>query len=181
MAALRRLFPSLGSKAATFTARKPHNKALKAVAAGVCVTAAAGAAYYWRSVGGRGAPRSRVEPRLVHLALPSVSATDKVQWGICEGAGLWGQHSNSRLEFSFMLSSRSGANRQTTCVRLAQNLILRGNDSNDVSGAFRDLSVLKRKNHQNPAWSRDLMAAIAGAPADSLLFSCLLNWGKFDT
>lgn len=92
MAALRRLLHPLanGSRTGTFTAQKQQTsskatKALKVVAAGAGVTAAAGAAYYycWPSVGRGSGVRSHVEARLVHLALPSVSATDKVQWDIC--------------------------------------------------------------------------------------------------
>ncbi|XP_024139212.1 calcium uptake protein 3, mitochondrial isoform X2 [Oryzias melastigma] len=75
MAALRRLVPSLGSKARAFAARgappAAPAKALKVIVAGACVTAAAAAAYY-RS-GGEG----RVGERLPHLGLPSVSASDK--------------------------------------------------------------------------------------------------------
>lgn len=78
MAALRRLVPSLttGSR----TSSSPAATALKAVAVGAGVTAAASAAYYCcSSVGTRSRLRSHVEARLLHLALPSVSATDKVQ------------------------------------------------------------------------------------------------------
>lgn len=78
MAALRRLVPSLGSKARAFAARgappAAPAKALKVIVAGACVTAAAAAAYY-RS-GGEG----RVGERLPHLGLPSVSASDKVKF-----------------------------------------------------------------------------------------------------
>lgn len=81
MAALRRLTHLLCSKTATFTPRGQRSsstarKVLKVVAAGACVTAAAGAAYYGSSSG----LKSRVEARLRHLALPSVSASDKVKW-----------------------------------------------------------------------------------------------------
>ncbi len=87
MAALRRLMHSLvsGSKTGTFTAPTPRTpskatKVLKVIAAGACVTAAAGAAYYRCSFDGRRPGlKSHVEARLFHLALPSVSATDKVQ------------------------------------------------------------------------------------------------------
>ncbi|XP_044219761.1 calcium uptake protein 3, mitochondrial isoform X3 [Thunnus albacares] len=94
MAALRRLIPSFtnSSKTGTFAARKQtHSKATKAlrvIAAGACVTAAAGAAYYYcRSfVGRRSGLASHVEARLLHLALPSVSATDKARtYGLNDG------------------------------------------------------------------------------------------------
>uniref|UniRef100_A0A1A8A9I9 EF-hand domain family, member A2 n=1 Tax=Nothobranchius furzeri TaxID=105023 RepID=A0A1A8A9I9_NOTFU len=87
MAALRRFFLS-GSRsfaAGTPTPSSRATGALRAVAAGVCVSAAAGAAYYYyRSGGGsfvarRSGLKSHVEARLVHLVLPSVSATDKVR------------------------------------------------------------------------------------------------------
>lgn len=91
MAALRRLIVSFSSKAETFTARKPPQtpskatKAQKLIAAGASITA--GTAYYYyyyyyscRShVGRRPGLKSHVEVRLMHLALPSVSATDKVR------------------------------------------------------------------------------------------------------
>uniref|UniRef100_A0A3B5RBK4 Mitochondrial calcium uptake family member 3 n=1 Tax=Xiphophorus maculatus TaxID=8083 RepID=A0A3B5RBK4_XIPMA len=76
-AALRRLVAPLRNGA--LPQRTPSNgrRELKAVAAGACVAAAAGAAaLYCGSVVGVG-PRSRVEARLVHLALPTVSAADK--------------------------------------------------------------------------------------------------------
>lgn len=90
MAALRRFIPSFtnSSKTGTLTALKQQTtskatKALKVIAAGACVTAAAGAAYYGCSlVGRRSGLKSHVEARLLHLALPSVSATDKVQWRV---------------------------------------------------------------------------------------------------
>ncbi|XP_067454785.1 calcium uptake protein 3, mitochondrial isoform X3 [Thunnus thynnus] len=94
MAALRRLIPSFTNsfKTGTFAARKQtHSKATKAlrvIAAGACVTAAAGAAYYYcRSfVGRRSGLASHVEARLLHLALPSVSATDKGRtYGLNDG------------------------------------------------------------------------------------------------
>lgn len=91
MAALRRLIVSFSSKTETFTAQKPPQtpskatKAQKLIAAGASITA--GAAYYYyyyyyscRShVGRRPGLKSHVEARLMHLALPSVSATDKVR------------------------------------------------------------------------------------------------------
>ncbi|KAM4586223.1 calcium uptake protein 3, mitochondrial isoform 2-T2 [Fundulus diaphanus] len=86
-AALRRLVPSLaqGSKTGALAAgtrqQTPSNarKALKVVAAGAFAAAAAGAAaLYCGSVVGSG-PRSPIEARLVHLALPSVSAADKAR------------------------------------------------------------------------------------------------------
>ncbi|XP_023184264.1 calcium uptake protein 3, mitochondrial-like isoform X2 [Xiphophorus maculatus] len=78
-AALRRLVAPLRNGA--LPQRTPSNgrRELKAVAAGACVAAAAGAAaLYCGSVVGVG-PRSRVEARLVHLALPTVSAADKAK------------------------------------------------------------------------------------------------------
>ncbi|XP_032411101.1 calcium uptake protein 3, mitochondrial isoform X2 [Xiphophorus hellerii] len=78
-AALRRLVASLRNGA--LPQRTPSNgrRQLTAVAAGACVAAAAGAAaLYCGSVVGVG-PRSRVEARLVHLALPTVSAADKAK------------------------------------------------------------------------------------------------------
>uniref|UniRef100_A0A3Q2PNE7 Mitochondrial calcium uptake family member 3 n=1 Tax=Fundulus heteroclitus TaxID=8078 RepID=A0A3Q2PNE7_FUNHE len=86
-AALRRLVPSLahGSKTGALAAgtrqQTPSNarKALKVVAAGAFAAAAAGAAaLYCGSVVG-GGPRSPLEARLVHLALPSVSAADEAR------------------------------------------------------------------------------------------------------
>lgn len=77
-AALRRLVAPLRNGA--LPQRTPSNgrRQLTAAAAGACVAAAAGAAaLYCGSVVGVG-PRSRVEARLVHLALPTVSAADKV-------------------------------------------------------------------------------------------------------
>uniref|UniRef100_A0A1A8FH31 EF-hand domain family, member A2 n=1 Tax=Nothobranchius korthausae TaxID=1143690 RepID=A0A1A8FH31_9TELE len=87
MAALRRFFLSGSRTFAVGTPTPPSRPtgALRAVAAGVCVTAAAGAAYYYHCSGGgsfvarRSGLRSHVEARLVHLVLPSVSATDKVR------------------------------------------------------------------------------------------------------
>ncbi|XP_030002234.1 calcium uptake protein 3, mitochondrial isoform X2 [Sphaeramia orbicularis] len=84
MAALRRLIPSLTntSKTRTFSARKPATstvtKAVKVVAAGACVAAAAGALYYGCGRSGSG-PVNPVQARILHLALPSVSATDKAK------------------------------------------------------------------------------------------------------
>lgn len=77
-AALRRLGASLRNGALLQQTPSNGRRELKVVAAGACVAAAAGAAaLYCGSVVGVG-PRSRVEARLVHLALPTVSATDKV-------------------------------------------------------------------------------------------------------
>ncbi|XP_070692593.1 calcium uptake protein 3, mitochondrial isoform X1 [Pempheris klunzingeri] len=105
MAALRRLIASLtnSSKTGTFTARKQQTsskatKALKVIAAGVCVTA--GAAYYW-SVRTQSGLRSHVEARLCHLALPSVSATDKTRtYGLDEGDVFMSSHENRFRLFS---------------------------------------------------------------------------------
>uniref|UniRef100_A0A3B4UEG2 Mitochondrial calcium uptake family member 3 n=1 Tax=Seriola dumerili TaxID=41447 RepID=A0A3B4UEG2_SERDU len=91
MAALRRLIPSLTNSSRTGTrgqqTSSPAAKALKVVAAGACVTAAAGAVYYCCSfVGRRSGLKSHVEARLLHLALPSVSATDKARtYGLDDG------------------------------------------------------------------------------------------------
>jgi len=78
MAALRRLIPRLtGGGGGTGTTSRAA-KALKVAAAASCVAAAA---YYYRrsfAAGRRSGLRSRVEARLFDLALPSVSATDKV-------------------------------------------------------------------------------------------------------
>lgn len=88
MAALRRLLHLLanGAKTGSFTTRRQHApwRATKAIAkAGAGAAAAAGAAYYcWPSVGLGSGVKSHVEARLFHLALPSVSATDKVQWDV---------------------------------------------------------------------------------------------------
>ncbi|XP_020562442.1 calcium uptake protein 3, mitochondrial isoform X1 [Oryzias latipes] len=76
MAAMRRLVSLLGSRARAFASRgtpAASTKALKVIAAGACVSAAAVAAYYHRC-GGEG----RIGARLPHLlGLPSVSASDK--------------------------------------------------------------------------------------------------------
>lgn len=84
-AALRRLIPSLSnsskSRALAAGLQPPAcsngRKALKVVAAGA-MAAAGAAALYYGSVVGVG-PRS-FQARLVHLALPSVSAANKVQF-----------------------------------------------------------------------------------------------------
>lgn len=102
MAALRRLIPSFTNSSATGTlteARKQTyskaTKALRVVAAGACVTGAAACYYYYYYyycpvVGKRSRLVNHVEARFLHLALPSVSATDKVQWDIY--VKLQGQH-----------------------------------------------------------------------------------------
>ncbi|XP_078810508.1 calcium uptake protein 3, mitochondrial isoform X4 [Oryzias latipes] len=78
MAAMRRLVSLLGSRARAFASRgtpAASTKALKVIAAGACVSAAAVAAYYHRC-GGEG----RIGARLPHLlGLPSVSASDKAR------------------------------------------------------------------------------------------------------
>ncbi|XP_075999596.1 calcium uptake protein 3, mitochondrial isoform X3 [Genypterus blacodes] len=85
MAALRRLVHSFTntSKAAaetllsrTQTSTKATRR-LRLIAAGVCVTVAAGAAYHRLSQ--RAGLRNHVEARLVHLALPSVTAAEKAR------------------------------------------------------------------------------------------------------
>ncbi|XP_036933346.1 calcium uptake protein 3, mitochondrial isoform X4 [Acanthopagrus latus] len=102
MAALRRLTHSLCSKTATFTPQGQRGsstatKVLKVVAAGVCVTAAAGAAYYGSSSG----LKSRVEARLRHLALPSVSASDKARsYGLDDGDVYMSSYENRFRLFS---------------------------------------------------------------------------------
>ncbi|XP_018530904.1 calcium uptake protein 3, mitochondrial isoform X1 [Lates calcarifer] len=106
MAALRRLIPSF-TKPGTFTAWKQQTspratKALKVVAAGACVTAAAGAAYYCCSfVGSRSGLKSHVEARLLHLALPSVSATEKARtYGLDDGDVYMSSYENRFRLFS---------------------------------------------------------------------------------
>ncbi|XP_029020607.1 calcium uptake protein 3, mitochondrial isoform X1 [Betta splendens] len=108
MAALRRLVRSLarGSGAGTFTSRTQRTPstattALKVFAAGACVTAAVGAAYYRSCASGRSGPKSRVEARLLHLALPSVSATDKVStYGLDHGDVYMSSYENRFRLFS---------------------------------------------------------------------------------
>ncbi|XP_029297502.1 calcium uptake protein 3, mitochondrial isoform X2 [Cottoperca gobio] len=106
MAALRRLIPLLTNsfKTGTFTSRKQQTyskatKALKVIAAGA---AAAGAAYYCCSfVGRRSGLKSHVEARLFHLALPSVSATDKVRtYGLDVGDVYMSSNENRFRQFS---------------------------------------------------------------------------------
>ncbi|XP_035524681.1 calcium uptake protein 3, mitochondrial [Morone saxatilis] len=86
MASLRRLVQSLANSSRTTgtwtqTTTPKATKALKVIAAGACVAAAGvGAAYYcYPAVGRRTGLKSHVEARLFHLALPSVSATDKAR------------------------------------------------------------------------------------------------------
>uniref|UniRef100_A0A8C4HX69 Mitochondrial calcium uptake family, member 3b n=1 Tax=Dicentrarchus labrax TaxID=13489 RepID=A0A8C4HX69_DICLA len=86
MASLRRLVQSLSNSSRTTgtwtqATTSKATKALKVIAAGACVTAAGvGAAYYcYPAVGRRTGLKSHVEARLFHLALPSVSATDKAR------------------------------------------------------------------------------------------------------
>ncbi|XP_078116071.1 calcium uptake protein 3, mitochondrial [Sander vitreus] len=109
MAALRRLIPLFTNsfKTGTLTTRKQQTsskatKALKVVAAGACVTAAAGAAYYCCSfVGRRSGLKSHVEARLFHLALPSVSATDKARsYGLDDGDVYMSSYENRFRLFS---------------------------------------------------------------------------------
>ncbi|XP_071314009.1 calcium uptake protein 3, mitochondrial isoform X2 [Trachinotus anak] len=105
MAALRRLLPALARSSGAGTRGKQTSshaaKALKVVAAGACV-AAAGAAYYRCSfVRGRSGLRSRVEARLLHLALPSVSATDKARtYGLDDGDVYMSSYENRFRLFS---------------------------------------------------------------------------------
>ncbi|XP_047190458.1 calcium uptake protein 3, mitochondrial isoform X2 [Scophthalmus maximus] len=113
MAALRRLLPSFASSsgaAGTFAARgQPPSpraaQALKVVAAGACVGAAAGAAYYYcRPVAGGRAGRKRLDARRLSLvALPSVSATDKARtYGLDDGDVYMSSHENRFRLFSSM-------------------------------------------------------------------------------
>ncbi|XP_039471555.1 calcium uptake protein 3, mitochondrial isoform X2 [Oreochromis aureus] len=114
MAALRRLILSFSSKAETFTARKPPQtpskatKAQKLIAAGASITAGAAAYYYYyyyyscRShVGRRPGLKSHVEARLMHLALPSVSATDKTRtYSLDDGDAYMSSYENRFRLFS---------------------------------------------------------------------------------
>nr|XP_033488445.1 calcium uptake protein 3, mitochondrial isoform X1 [Epinephelus lanceolatus] len=110
MAALRRLIPSLTNslKTGTFTAGQQQTsskatKALKVLAAGGCVTAVAGAAVYYcySTTGRRSGLRSHVEARLFHLALPSVSATDKARpYGLDDGDVYMSSYENRFRLFS---------------------------------------------------------------------------------
>ncbi|XP_032383420.1 calcium uptake protein 3, mitochondrial isoform X2 [Etheostoma spectabile] len=108
MAALRRLVPLFPNsfKTGTLTTRKQHTstkatKAGKVVAAGACVAAAAGAAYYCSCVGRRSGLKSHVEARLFHLALPSVSATDKARgYGLDDGDVYMSSYENRFRLFS---------------------------------------------------------------------------------
>ncbi|XP_026214064.1 calcium uptake protein 3, mitochondrial isoform X2 [Anabas testudineus] len=109
MAALRTLVPSLRSSsggARTFTWRTQHapsraNKALKLIAAGACVAAAAGAACYCSFAARSSGLRSRAEARLLRLALPSVSATDKVRtYGLDDGDVYMSSYENRFRLFS---------------------------------------------------------------------------------
>ncbi|AWP12437.1 putative calcium uptake protein 3 mitochondrial-like [Scophthalmus maximus] len=113
MAALRRLLPSFASSsgaAGTFAARgQPPSpraaQALKVVAAGACVGAAAGAAYYYcRPVAGGRAGTKRLDARRLSLvALPSVSATDKARtYGLDDGDVYMSSHENRFRLFSSM-------------------------------------------------------------------------------
>ncbi|XP_074530185.1 calcium uptake protein 3, mitochondrial isoform X1 [Halichoeres trimaculatus] len=109
MAALRRLIPSLAnsSRAGTLTVQKQQTsstgtRALRVLAAGAGVTAAAGAAYYclW-SDGAHSGLKSHVEARLFHLALPSVSATDKAKsYGLDDGDVYMSSYENRFRLFS---------------------------------------------------------------------------------
>ncbi|KAG7223553.1 hypothetical protein INR49_028446 [Caranx melampygus] len=100
MAALRRLIPSLTTSSRTSSS--PAATALRVVAAGAGVTAAAAAAFYCcSSVGTRSRLRSHVEARLLHLALPSVSATDKARtYGLDDGDVYMSSYENRFRLFS---------------------------------------------------------------------------------
>ncbi|XP_059919569.1 calcium uptake protein 3, mitochondrial isoform X3 [Gadus macrocephalus] len=83
MAALRRLVATFAniSKGGTNATGKQASKkgnVLKYMTAGSCVSAGAGIAYYFYGFDGRrSGTASYVEARVLHLALPSVSASDK--------------------------------------------------------------------------------------------------------
>ncbi|XP_034453434.1 calcium uptake protein 3, mitochondrial isoform X4 [Hippoglossus hippoglossus] len=111
MAALRRLIPSFTTGSRTAARRQqpssPAAKALKVIAAGACVTGAACSyyyyCYYYRGpvVGRRSGLRSRVEARLSHLVLPSVSATDKAKsYGLDDGDVYMSSYENRFRLFS---------------------------------------------------------------------------------
>ena len=84
MAALRRLVATFAniSKGGTNATGKQASKkgnVLKYMTAGSCVSAGAGIAYYFYGFDvRRSGSASYVEARVLHLALPSVSASDKV-------------------------------------------------------------------------------------------------------
>lgn len=93
MAALRRLvssftnIPITGSLRARKQTSAKTTRTVKLLAAGAGVTAAAGAACgFYLFHDSRAGLASHVEARVLHLALPSVSATDKVQWDVCQAA-----------------------------------------------------------------------------------------------
>ncbi|XP_033948677.1 calcium uptake protein 3, mitochondrial isoform X1 [Pseudochaenichthys georgianus] len=101
MAALRRLIPLLTNsfKTGTFTTQKA-TKVLKVVSVG---TAATGAAYYYYYCCSyrRSGLKSHVEARLFHLALPSVSATDKARtYGLDDGDVYMSTNENRFRQFS---------------------------------------------------------------------------------
>ncbi|XP_033976907.1 calcium uptake protein 3, mitochondrial isoform X2 [Trematomus bernacchii] len=99
MAALRRLIPLLSFKTGTFTTQKA-TKLLKVVSVG---TAAAGAAYYYYYCCSyrRSGLNSHVGARLFHLALPSVSATDKARtYGLDDGDVYMSTNENRFRQFS---------------------------------------------------------------------------------
>lgn len=95
MAALRRLFPSLRGGSRSGTSRLIATGAGVTVAAGA---AAAAAAFYY---GGRPGIRNHVEARLVHLALPAVSATEKTRsFGLDDGDVYMSSYENRFRLFS---------------------------------------------------------------------------------
>ncbi|XP_026187089.1 calcium uptake protein 3, mitochondrial isoform X6 [Mastacembelus armatus] len=103
MAALRRLISPFTAGRAAGKLQTPSGatKALKVIAAGACVAAAAGAACYGSFVGRRSGLKSHVEARLLHLALPSVSATDKAKaYGLDDGDVYMSSHENRFRLFS---------------------------------------------------------------------------------
>ncbi len=181
MAALRRLLPPLasGSKAGTFTARRQEasskaTKALKVIAAAACATAAAGAAYYGCSfVGKRSGLGSHVEARLVHLALPSVSATEKVQWDICQAVPTLGPHTvRPKHPHSFKMppgfshvntTATTGASIGLTSYSARETTItLMCRHHKELSATFgAEMAKWSKALHR----SRDLIAAIAAVSA----------------
>ncbi|KAM8907976.1 calcium uptake protein 3, mitochondrial isoform 2-T5 [Spinachia spinachia] len=102
MAALRRLIPLLTNS----------SRARRFVACGSCVTAAAGCYYYYyyyyyyyrgSLAGRRCGLKSNVEARLLHLALPAVSATEEARtYGLDDGDAYMSSYENRFRLFSSM-------------------------------------------------------------------------------
>ncbi|XP_068181660.1 calcium uptake protein 3, mitochondrial isoform X2 [Antennarius striatus] len=103
MAAPRR-WRHLLARAGAFAAQKlpTSSKAVKVVAGGACVAAAAaGAVYYGWPYVGRPGVKNHVEARVSHLLLPSVSATDKTKtYGLDDGDVYMSSHENRFRLFS---------------------------------------------------------------------------------